>query len=145
MDNPIHFKSISHFTVIALIIATILVFFTKTAPAQDLVTQPSVENATWEIFTNRSLVQALAFSKDGTKLWVGSRGGIEQWDVANQKLLYFDNSNLPQSYITALAIDRDDGLWVGTEQGLAYRNPNGQWSRFNRENSQLPSINIFLR
>jgi ligand-binding sensor domain-containing protein len=48
------------------------------------------------------------------------------------------NSPLPNPQINALAISRQDVVWIGTADGLA-RYQDSQWTLFTRANSALPS------
>jgi len=79
----------------------------------------SAENANWEVFTNRSSVSTLLLSEDGKTLWVGTRGGLEQRDASTGQLVrVFTNlDGLPDNKISALEIDSNGGLWIGTSGG----------------------------
>ncbi|EDN70576.1 two-component system sensor histidine kinase/response regulator [Beggiatoa sp. PS] len=109
----------------------------------------SPENANWEVFTNRSNIQALLLSDDGKTLWVGTNGGLEQWYANTRKLVrVFTNlDGLPSNGITALESDGRGGLWIGTYNGLAYHSVSGEWIIYNQENSGLPDnrVNVLLR
>lgn len=49
------------------------------------------------------------------------RYGIDPKNHADDQLAYFSRSRrLPSDVVTAMAYDRDNVLWVGTNQGLAY-------------------------
>ncbi len=49
-----------------------------------------------------------------------------------------ENSELPSNQITALAVDNNGEIWIGSESGLShYRN--GNWTLYNTANSDLPS------
>lgn len=52
-----------------------------------------------------------------------------------------DNSGLPSNEITAIAIDSDSTVWIGTRAGLA-RYRNNHWTVYNTSNSQLPSDTV---
>jgi len=93
----------------------------------------SQENANWKIFTNRSQVHAIALSKEAKTLWVGTEGGLEQWNFNTQQMLrVFRNvDGLPNNYIKSLVVDNQDNLWVGTFDGLACREASSQtWNVF---------------
>jgi len=111
---------------------------------EDIVT-PSLENAAWEIFTNRDWVAALALSEDEETLWVGTEGGLEQRDAATGELVrVFTNlDGLPSNTILALLGDDSGGLWIGTyDGGLAYLSQSGEWRIYNTDNSDLPNNEI---
>jgi len=75
----------------------------------------SLENANWEVFTNRSSIRAILPSDDGKTLWVGTDGGLEQRDASTGELVrVFTNlDGLPGNNITALESDGSGGLWIG--------------------------------
>jgi hypothetical protein len=101
----------------------------------------SLENASWELFTNRSNIQALALSADGKTLWVGTGGGLEQRQAETGELMrvFTKTDGLPDNSVLALLADGSGGLWVGTSRGLAHYQADGQWTVFNQDNSDLPS------
>jgi len=102
---------------------------------------PSQENANWEVFTDRSYVLDIIISEDEKTLWVGTSGGLEQRDSATGELVrVFTNvDGLPSNSISVLSIDSSGGLWIGTNEGLAYRSASGDWTVYNERNSGLPS------
>jgi len=56
---------------------------------------------------------------------------VPSWEVFNEA-----NSPLPNNTVRCLAVDNDNGLWVGTDHGLAHLN-NGVWEIFNTTNSTI--------
>jgi len=102
----------------------------------------SLENAQWEVFTNRSEINALLLSEDGKTLWVGTNGGLEKRDAQTGEVLRVFTSTeglLPSNRITALLNDNNGGLWIGTDyyERLAHYTFDGQWKVFSAENSGL--------
>jgi len=99
----------------------------------------SLENAQWEVFTNRSWITALLLSEDGKTLWVGTDGGLEKREAQTGEIqqVFINTDGLPDNYVTAIANDGQGGLWVGTYNGLAHY-AQGQWQVFNMNNSGLP-------
>jgi len=105
----------------------------------------SLENAQWEIFTNRQWITALAVPEDSNILWVATDGGLEKRDAQTGKLshIFTKKDGLPESSIETLLTDTVGGLWVATStSGLAYRSVAGQWTVFNTENSGLLSDGV---
>ncbi len=102
----------------------------------------SLENANWEVFTNRSNIYALLLSEDGKTLWVGTEGGLEKRDAQTGEIqqVFINTDGLPGNFVSALLSDSQGGLWVGTwaKGGLAHY-AQGQWQVFNTDNSGLPS------
>jgi ligand-binding sensor domain-containing protein len=107
----------------------------------------SLENAHWEVFTNRSQINALSRSEDGKTLWVGTTGGLEKRDAQTGEVqqVFLKTDGLPDNHITAITPDSQGGLWVGTKNGLAHY-VQGQWLMFNTGNSGLPYnwVNVLL-
>ncbi|MEK8018500.1 MAG: two-component regulator propeller domain-containing protein, partial [Candidatus Parabeggiatoa sp.] len=102
----------------------------------------SVENANWQVFTNRDSVNALALSKDKATLWVGSEGGLEKRDATTgeSKRFFLSSNGFPSNEIQAIVNDNKGGLWVGTADGLAHVDADGKVKQtFTTKNSYLPN------
>jgi len=111
-----------------------------------VITQPQtelkVENAQWEVFTNRSYILALLLSEDNKTLWVGTNGGLEKRnaETGEIKQVFLNTDGLPSNTVTSLLSDGKGGIWVGTKDGgLVYLDINGKWTIFNKDNSGLPA------
>lgn len=100
-------------------------------------------NATWKMYTYRNAINVLAYSLERSRLWVGSNGGLEEREAHGGDLakVYTRIDGLPDQMITALLPDEADGLWVGTDNGLAYRNAEGLWRSYT-EADGLPDTQI---
>src|SRR5687768_5922802 len=64
----------------------------------------------------RRPVAGLAQDRKGF-VWVGTQGGLHRFDGQRYHLFRHDPrdpGSLPDSYVTALALEGDDALWVGT-------------------------------
>jgi ligand-binding sensor domain-containing protein len=112
---------------------------------QEAVAAISLENANWELFTNRSTILALEVSTDGNTQWVGTIGGLEERDAQTGELkrVFTNLDGLPDNYIWSLANDDQGGLWIGTrEGGLANMSAEGQWTIFNTDDTQLLSNTV---
>lgn len=122
------------------LILTLLFVVSLQANSQTL--KPTLENAVWEVFANRTWIQAL--SQTGENLWVGTGGGLEQREAKTGELLRFFThfDGLPGNNIQAIASGTQDDVWIGTTQGLAYLETAGQWIYFDQENSPLPNNDI---
>jgi len=101
----------------------------------------SSENANWEVFSNRTWIQALALSEDKQTVWVGTNGGLEQLDVKTweRKRIFTISDGLPSNDIIALARDKHDRVWVGTHSGLAHLHADGSWEVFRTSDSDMPN------
>lgn len=68
---------------------------------------------------------SLVITRDGT-IWAGSRtGGI--YKIKGKEVTHFTqgNSPLPSNEITSVSKSKDDKIWIGTSQGIAFFNNNG--------------------
>jgi len=101
----------------------------------------SLENAKWEVITDRNHVKTLLLSDDGKTLWVGTEGGLEQRDAKTGMLVRVltNLDGLPDNSIKALESDGHDGLWIATHRGLAHYSSRSEWIIYTTKNSGLPS------
>ncbi len=104
----------------------------------------SPENVNWELFNNRTRIHALALSTDSNTLWVGTPGGLEERDARTGEILqvFTTLDGLPSNRIASLYVTSADELWVGTWDGLAYKDINNQWTVYASQNSGLPYHHI---
>ena len=61
--------------------------------------------------------------KDG--LWIGSRSGLEHYDMRTGKTEHYQHSesdehSLPGDFVASSLFDKNGRLWIGTTRGLAY-------------------------
>jgi ligand-binding sensor domain-containing protein len=71
-------------------------------------------------------------SKTGGLLHLNSQGELRIFNTAN--------SELPNDVVLQLRRDGQNGLWIGTQNGLAHFNSQGNWRVFN--SSQLGATNV---
>ncbi len=64
-------------------------------------------------------IPALRLQRDGDKVWIGSPSGLQLWSSANPGSLLTEADGLPANNITALCLDENRNLLVGTEKGAA--------------------------
>lgn len=75
-----------------------------------------------------SHVRVAAIADDGTHgLWVGTEGGLDHLDTESghvDSLHHVDGEagSLPDDRVTAVLVDRQGTLWIGTRHGMARRN-----------------------
>ncbi|MDM8544978.1 two-component regulator propeller domain-containing protein [Candidatus Venteria ishoeyi] len=88
----------------------------------------SMENARWQIFSNRSKIQSIVYSEDGESLWIATQGGIEQRDPYSGEILQVLTSadGLPYNRIISLVSDGNNGFWAGTVFGLVHGEADGK-------------------
>ncbi|MEZ4702714.1 MAG: two-component regulator propeller domain-containing protein [Rhodothermales bacterium] len=70
----------------------------------------------------RGIINALAITEDGA-LWVATWRGLYRFDRLTNTYTEVDTQLDDVSGFSALGVDGQDGLYVGTQRGLAYRPP----------------------
>ncbi len=95
----------------------------------------------WTSFTFTDNIRDMA--EDGDYLWLGTTGGLIRYNKLDSTSVHYNkaNSSLPSNSITALSIDGNGSLWIGTTSGLTVHNGK-RWSTFTADNSILPSSYI---
>jgi ligand-binding sensor domain-containing protein len=96
----------------------------------------------WVNYTNGENI--LAIAEEGQYLWVGTQGGLVKIDKQNGSVQYFDktNSDLPDNYVTAIAIDIAGNKWIGIRQGGLAKFDNTDWVIHYPMGTSLPHANI---
>jgi len=96
----------------------------------------------WIHFTSGKNISCLA--DEGNYIWVGTGDGLVKLNKTTGELTVYDkwNSNLPNKYISAIAIDRQGNKWIGTAGGLA-KFDGVNWTVFNTSNSNLPYNDVW--
>ena len=114
---------------LASIIAALVFLFPVAARSQ---------NPEWMNFYSGERVCALA--DDGEYLWAGGVG-LTRLNKATGEMVFYNkvNSELPSNYVTALAIDAQGNLWIGTWGGGLARFDGVSWKVYNTSNSGLPN------
>lgn len=80
------------------------------------------DGKTWTLKGKNDGVVALPImhiQRDGNYLWLGSPAGLQLWSQNGSEKLITVADGLPSNNITALAIDENGNLLVGTEKGAA--------------------------
>jgi diguanylate cyclase (GGDEF)-like protein len=62
-------------------------------------------------------------------VWVGSSGGLHRIDPGDRVQRYDDGVRMPPSRVRFLLEHADGGFWIGTENGLFRRHPDGAFAR----------------
>ena len=104
----------------------------------------SLDQANWKIYADRGIIPALRFSAFLDKLFVGTTSGLEIRKAENGELsrILTEKDGLPGNKISALAVDSNQVLWIGTTDGLASYDSQGRIKVFSTENSPLPSNSV---
>jgi ligand-binding sensor domain-containing protein len=90
----------------------------------------SLSNDQWINYTNNEYICALVH--DGDFLWIGTTGGLVRINKKTEEIEYFNktNSGLPTNRITALALDKNNDLWIGTSGYGVLCYSQGEWIDF---------------
>ena len=102
-----------------------------TSKVDDPLKKYSIDTNQWETFSFSAIIEdpindelgfgALVIGSDGTK-WIGSyRNGVIGFNESGNLIRQIegeDVANLPINHIKALALDRNNVLWIGTYKGL---------------------------
>jgi ligand-binding sensor domain-containing protein len=80
----------------------------------------------------------------GTTVWVGHEKGVASYDGTNWTVYtHATASNLPDASVSALALDKNGNLWVGTRGGGIAKFSGGAWTLYDMATSpSIPSTNI---
>ncbi len=80
---------------------------------------------------------------DGPHMWMGSNNYLTRIDTLTKTFIIYStqNSGLPDSNVTSLAIDHNGNKWIGTHNGLA-KFTGSTWTIYNTSNSAIPSDTI---
>ncbi|MBF0103616.1 MAG: DUF1566 domain-containing protein, partial [Desulfobacterales bacterium] len=85
------------------------------------------------------------FKNPDGSFYIGSNRGLLQFSV--DRALIQDYGTIPGLSVSKInAVLSENGLWIGTDQGLAYQSKNGEWVTFTTANSKLKSnqVNFIL-
>ena len=88
----------------------------------------------FSLFTNYQATTAVNdIVISGSKVWAASSGGLFVYDYVNKSsVLYNDITHFPDINLTAICIDAQGDLWIGSSLGYLYKqSPNGINSRYN--------------
>jgi ligand-binding sensor domain-containing protein/signal transduction histidine kinase len=121
-------------------------YVTPPDPVQiyDRYSNPRFDHLTVEDGLSQSTVHAVLQDDQGY-LWFGTEDGLNRFD--GDKFLIFKSdpinpNSLPDSYITALAMDPSGGIWIGTRMGgLSHYDPvTGEFKNYQYEASDSSSL-----
>ncbi len=144
-------KCLNWIIVLTIIISAILLILPTTAYSQ---------NNDWIVYTpeNSGLpsinVSAITIDPQGnawigTGLWDSDSSvyyplpgeGLAKFDGENWTVYNKDNTYLPDARISALAIDQQGNIWIGTWNGLAMFDGEN-WIVYNMDNSGIPNRSV---
>lgn len=116
-------------------------------------------DTTWTLYNSENsllpsnYITALAIEESGVK-WIGTYAGLAKLDGPDWTLMNAGNSDLPSDSISSISIDKFNHKWIGfsftnKESGHCFAGDGMAkfddltWQFFTKENSGLPSNNIY--
>ena len=79
----------------------------------------------------------------GDKLYFATNGGgLTYFDGATRKTYATSNSAIPSDYVSAVAIDKQKRVWIGTTNAGVARLENDQWTKFSLANNYINALAI---
>jgi ligand-binding sensor domain-containing protein len=99
---------------------------------------------TWYRYDSLNVYEITAFTAgEDDDIWLGSEyGGLRKHDGNGWTIYNTGNSQLPTNYVTALDMDMQGNIWVGTYSGLA-KFDGQNWTTYNKLNSIIEEDWIF--
>ncbi len=83
----------------------------------------------WTTFTSANRINDVLV--DGETVWAATSGGLVRWDANTAEVLKLTTDDgLPGNTVTALAVDAEGALWLGTDRGAAQVRLDGSLRRF---------------
>jgi ligand-binding sensor domain-containing protein len=112
---------------------------TRPTTPRPTATRPSGGTAgEWSNFTLSRDVTALAFDAKANRLWAGTTSGLVAWDVqAHTSEKFTVAEGLLTNYITAVAVDAQNRVWVGHDLGVSVSEDGRDWQALREEDVVL--------
>jgi len=98
------------------------------------------EGGAWIDYTLDHRANALA--AQGSILWVGTRGGLQRWDLGlGAYTKYTPADGLVGTWVYDLAVDGQGRVWVGHNRGLTVFD-GVTWTTYDKDNSGIPGDEV---
>lgn len=79
-----------------------------------------------------------ALADDGASIWIGSVGGVTQWDKHTETYRRYSTvDGLPQTQVLAITLDAAGNRWFGGIGGLSRLDKDGAWTHYTTANSGI--------
>lgn len=104
-----------------------------------------VQDKYWVTYTaahglGNSWVSGIAMAADGRTYFATSGGGLTLFDGATRKTYNTSNSAIPSNYLTAVAVDKQNRVWVGAYGAGVARLDGEQWAKFTLANNYINAL-----
>lgn len=132
--------------IVGLVTTWLLMLFRAVHSEEGVTVNTVVGNVRVFDTTNSSLpdnfIRALAIDSSGT-VWAGCfREGLAAFDGSKWEGYSTSNSELVCDSVKVLTVDRGNGLWIGTSNGLGYLG-DSTWQSFTPANSPMPVSHVW--
>jgi len=106
-----------------------------------------VDGKYWVAYTSanglgNSWVNGIAAAPDGKIYFATYGGGLSVFDGSNRKTYTLSNSSIPNNYLTSIALDAQNRIWVGTFGAGIGRLDKDTWTRFSLADNYINAIAI---
>ncbi|MCI0476844.1 MAG: hypothetical protein L0Y55_11395, partial [Anaerolineales bacterium] len=85
-------------------------------------------------------VTGIVIAPDGKTYIATNGGGLALFDGANRKTYTTANSAIPSNYLTAVAVDKQGRVWIGTLGYGVARLENEQWAKYSFANNYINAL-----
>ncbi len=85
-------------------------------------------------------VNGIAVAADGKTYFATNGGGLTLFDGVTRKTFNTSNSAIPSNYLTAVAIDKQNRVWVGTFGAGVARLVGEQWTKYTLANNYINAL-----
>jgi hypothetical protein len=104
-----------------------------------------VQDRYWVSYTSanglgNSWVSGIAVAADGKIFFATNGGGLSLFAGATRKTYDTANSKIPSNFLTAVAVDKQNRVWVGTFGAGIARLDGEQWTRFSSAGNYINAI-----
>src|SRR5512135_2973376 len=104
----------------------------------------SIQDKYWVTYTSvhglgNTAISGVAVGPDGKVYLATNGGGLTLFDTA-RKTYNLSNSGIPGNYLTSVAVDRQNRVWVGTFGAGAGRLDGDQWTKHSLANNYVNAL-----
>ncbi len=90
-------------------------------------------------------VAAIAIAGDGKVYFATNGGGLTLFDGSARKTLNLSNSAIPSNFLTAVAVDKQNRVWVGSFGAGVARLEGDQWTKYSLGDNYVNALELDSR
>jgi signal transduction histidine kinase/ligand-binding sensor domain-containing protein/DNA-binding response OmpR family regulator len=83
--------------------------------------------------------EVTCIDEDESKLWIGTRKGLNLLDKKTYKITPFNDSLTQKANITCICVSSDKTIWVGTDDNLYHYNSDGSLRKAHSQSFSVPT------